>query len=160
MKTNDNQAVASAVAMQREMLSAVQDGNNVLTTGQVKSTFQGHAFNMESGKHGIANLIAEILTEREAIFAKGIETTELRPVAIAASMFTEEIIAEVQHRFSAGTTRYPYNTIHMYLSVFMRDSGKHSLANLPRVRKIKLSNEEDKPRKSAKPRGKWYLIQN
>ena len=148
-----------AVAMQREMLSNVQDANNVLTSGEVSPTFQGHVFNMETGKHGIANLIAEILTDHDAVFAMGIENTELRAVAISASMYAEEIIDEVKRRFTAGTTRYPYTTVHQYLSVFMRTDSKWQIPVVPKVAKIKLSNVEDKPRKSAKPRVKWYLVQ-
>lgn len=143
---------ANAVEMGRELLSNAQDINNVLTVADCSPTFQGHYFNLETEKHGIANLIAEILTEREAIFPKGIEDSELRKVAIGAAMFTREIANEVKARFTAGTTRYPLHTIEAYLSIFMRNSGK--------VGKIQLKGHEDKPRPCYKPRCKWYLIQD
>ena len=145
-------AIKEARNMQRELLDNAHDIGNVLTTASnVSPVFMPHVFNMHTGKHGIKNLIAEILTERGAVFPKGIELTEFRKVATAASMFASEIIDEVQARFTAGTTRYPYETIHLYLSVFMFRSGM--------IGKIKLTNAEDKPRSCFKPRIKWYLIQ-
>jgi hypothetical protein len=142
----------------RELLGNSQDINNCLTVAEVSPTFQGHYFNLVSEKHGIAFLIAEILTEREAVFAKGIEATELKAVAVAASMFASEVISEVKARFTAGTTRYEYNTVHAYLSVLMNPESKHCLANIPRIGKIKLTNAEDKPRPCYKPRTKFYLL--
>lgn len=152
-KQSEKSAIKSAIAMQRELLGNAQDIGNVLTTAQnVAPIFMPHAFNMATGLHGVANLIAEILAEREAVFPSGIETTELRTVAIAAGMFASEIIAEVQARFAAGTKRYPSQTVHAYLSIFMHKQG--------RIGKIKLTSAEDKERKCCKPRIKWYLVQD
>jgi hypothetical protein len=148
-----------SIALQRELLGNVQDINNVLTSSEnVSPLFHGHYFNMENGKHGIETLITEILTENESILPSAINTgakahyehNALRQVAIASSMFTCDIINEVQSRFSNGSNRYPYTTIHQYLSIFMFRSGK--------VGKIKLSNSEDKNRPCFKPRVKWFLI--
>ena len=161
IKNETKSAIKSAKSMQRDLLGNAQDIGNVLTTAEnVQPAFMPHAFNMVTGLHGVANLIADILTEREAMFARGIESTELRKVAIAASMFASEVIAEVQARFAAGTSRYPYETIHMYLSVFMNHENKHALKGLPSVAKIKLTNAEDKPRPCYKPRTKYYLVQD
>ena len=141
----------NAISMQREILTNCQDINNVLTSAQnVSPLFHSHYVNMDTAAHGIENLIAEILTAREAVFPKGIEHTEFKKVAIAASMFASEIEKEVEARFTAGSCRYPYETIHQYLSVFMFRKGK--------VGKIKLSGIEDQPRPCCKPRCKWYLI--
>ena len=151
-KQETNSAVKSAIALQRETLSGSMDINNVLTTStQVHPLFQTHYTNMETAENGITALIKEILTANEAVFPKGIEETEFRPIALAASMFASEIIEQVQSRFSNGSMRYPYKTVHQYLSIFMTRSGK--------VGKIKLSNTEDKPRPCNKPRTKWYLVE-
>ncbi len=145
---NETQA---AIAMNREVQSNCQDINNVLTTsGKVKAVFHTHFECMETGECGIADLISRILREREASFPANVEQTELRSIAIAGSMFTSEILAEVQSRFSAGSIRYPLQTVKAYLSVFMRKQGK--------VGKIQLSNSEDSQRECCKPRCKWYLI--
>jgi len=124
----------------------LQDLNNEMTGRGIKPAMQGHWV------EGVEKLITEILTEREAIFPKGIEHTEFKKVAIAAAMFTSEIKDEIETRFTAGTTRYPLETVETYLSVFMPRKGT--------IGKIKLTNAEDKPRpaKNAKPRYKWYLI--
>ena len=106
---------------------------------------------MTTEENGIAALISEILSDNEAIFPAGIETTEFRKVAIASAMFASEIIEQVQSRFAAGSVRYPYKTIHQYLSIFMTRNGK--------VGKIKLTNAEDKPRPCNKPRTKWYFVE-
>ena len=106
---------------------------------------------MESGNHGIATLISEILAEREAVFPLGVEKTEFRNIAIATSLYAKEIIAEVQSRFATGSDRYPDSSVHCYLSTFMAKKGT--------IGKIKLTNAEDKPRKSSKPRVKFYLVQ-
>jgi len=145
--------------MSREMLSHTQDIGNVLTVADCPSTFQGHYFNLESAKHGVANLIAEILVEREAQFKAGIEQGELRQIAIAASMFTEEIKAEIDNRFTAGTSRYPLKTVKQYLGVLQNPASKWYIAGLPKVAKIQLTGKEDSDRKSCRPRCKWYLVQ-
>lgn len=147
-----NQEKNSAIAMSREIQSSQQDINNVLTTSQaVSGVFHDHWVEMETGKNGIANLISKILSEKEAVFPKGIENTEFRSVAISTSLFASDIIKEVQSQFTAGSIRYPYFTIHTYLSVFMFRKNK--------VGKIKLSNSEDSERDCCKPRTKYYLVQ-
>lgn len=152
-------AKQNAIALNRELLSNVQDGNNVLTVATCHPTFQGHYFNLESENHGVANLIAEILAEREAQFKSGIEQSELRQIAIATSMFTEEIKAEIDNRFAAGTSRYPLKTVKQYLGVLQNPASKWYIAGLPKIGKIQLSGKEDSDRKSCRPRCKWYLVQ-
>ena len=140
------------IELQTEVLNGSMDINNVLTSAKnVKSCFHTHYVNLETAKHGIENLIVAILTERMAIFPKGIQDTEFRSMAIATSMFTSDIINEVQTRFSTGSIRYPNATIHQYLSIVMSRKGS--------VDKIKLSNYEDAIRSSCKPRVKWFLVE-
>ena len=152
-KQQEKNAVSSAISMQSEILESEKDINNVLSTSkQVGPLFHTHYVNMTSGKNGIETLITEILTDCQAIFPQDIENTEFRKIAIAASLFASDIISEVQARFASGSIRYPYETIHQYLSIFMFRKGK--------VGKIKLTNNEDSDRTCCKPRTKWFLIQS
>jgi hypothetical protein len=96
-------------------------------------------------------LIASILKKNGAVFPANVMETEFRSVAIAASMFTEDIIAKVQAIFTQDTKRHSYGSIHTFLSVHMMKKGK--------VGRIQLSGIQDQPRTSRKPRGKWFLIQ-
>ena len=142
-----------AIAMQREVLENEKDINNFLSvSNKVGPLFHTHFIDMETGNNGIANLILLILAEKEATFKKGVELTEDRGTAINLSLFASEIIEEVKNRFSNTSKRYPYKTIHAYLSIMLFRSGK--------VGKIKLSNAEDKERDCRKPRTKWYVIKN
>jgi hypothetical protein len=150
MKTK-NIEKQNAVSLGRELLSTAQDTNNVLTTATVPSIFQGHYFNLETESHGVIALITEILTEHEAIFPLGVESTEFRKTALATALTAEDIMSEIQNKFTAGSTRYPYETIHQNLSIVMFRSKK--------VGKIRMTNAEDKPRPCNKPRCKWYLVQ-
>jgi desulfoferrodoxin (superoxide reductase-like protein) len=137
--------------LQELVISGEQDINNTLTGSKaVGPVFHTHWIELETGKNGIENLIVKILTEAQATFSKGIESSEYRVIAISQSLFASDVIAEVQKRFSIGSIRYPYNTIHQYLSIFMFRKGK--------VGKIKLTNQEDQDRECCKPRTKWYLI--
>jgi len=159
-KNKEKNAVNSAIAMQDTILEGEKDINNVLTTSkQVGPLFHTHYVNMTNGQNGIENLISEILTDRQAVFPKDIEETEYKKIAVAASLFAEEIIQEVQSRFASGSIRYPYNTIHLYLSVFMFRKGKVGKIKLKGISKFN-AIDEDPDRKCSKPRCKWYLIQS
>lgn len=142
----------SAKSMSVEITAASREINNVLTTANsVSPIFHTHYTNMTTGEHGIATLIAEILTENQAVLPLGTENGEFRKVAISASMFASDIIAQVQSKFSDETKRYPVATVLTYLSVFMFKKGT--------VGKIKLLGVEDINRTSPKPRVKYYLAQ-
>lgn len=159
--TSEKSGAVETMGMEnREVLSMQQDLNNVLTGGKVAPTFQGHYFNADDEKHGIANLIADILREREAEYIMGAENSEFRKVVLATSMFASEIIDEVKARFTAGTTRYNYNTVHVYLSVFMNVKNARKLASVPGLVQVKLDNKEDsdRPKNCFKPRRKYYLV--
>lgn len=143
--------VNAAIAMSNDILRNSQDINNVLTTSKkVKAVFHTHYADMESGEFGIEQLIVKIMREHGAEFVKGVETTELRQIAIAGSMFISDIETEVQKRFTAGSIRYPHDTIKAYMSAYLLKNGK--------VGRIQLTNNEDKNRTCCRPRVKWYLI--
>jgi hypothetical protein len=145
-----NEAKAEAIALSTETIEACKAINNTLTIAEVRPHFQAHYANAALDVCGIMALVRDILREGQAEFARGIEATELRKIAVAASMFTSEILAEVQARFSAGTTRYKVQSVKNCLSTYGKLDGT--------IGKIQLSNTEDKPRTCAKPRCKWYRI--
>lgn len=146
-----NKVSEAAKRLCANVLENGKDANNVMTVANVSPVFQTHVFNVETGKHGIKHLISEILSEAEAVFPQGAEATELRPIVLAASMLADDIKAEVERRFSAGSTRYPYATVHQYLSVFMVKEGM--------VCKFQMTSKEDSERHCCKPRTRYYLKQ-
>lgn len=151
-KMNDtNKVNEAAKRLCANVLENGKDSNNVLTVAGIPPVFQTHVFNVETGKHGVKNLIVEILTENGAIFPAGTENTELRPIVLAASMLASDIKNEVDRRFAAGSTRYPYATVHQYLSVFMVSEGT--------ICKFKMTNKEDSERHCCKPRSRYFLKQ-
>lgn len=153
-KTTVSAEAKNALEMSREVLDNSRDLNNVMTTATVvRPVFHTHFVSMDETLFGIADLISDILTQRQAVFPKGVEKTELRKVAISASLYTSEILEAVESRFTAGSVRYPLQTIKSYLSVFM-SKGKGAT-----IGKIQLKGKEDSPRPCDRPRCKWYLIE-
>lgn len=141
----------TAISLTQETLSVSIDLNKVYSqSNAVGPLFHTHFVDMGKGLSGIADLIGDILTQAGAVYPEGVELTELRPVAVAGSLYTEEIIQEVQARFAKGTKRYPDQTIRSYLSLADFNRGRFG--------KIQLSKAEDSPRPCPKPRCKWYLI--
>ncbi len=139
--------------MTREIQQSSQDINNVLTTSNVtRAVFHTHYVSMDNSLFGIADLITDILKSNGALFPKGIEKTELRAVALSAAMTTDEIAQAVERRFTAGSIRYPLQTIKSYLSVFMSKGKKATIG------RIQMSNAEDCERECCKPRCKWYVL--
>lgn len=164
-ETTENNAVALAIAMTPETIQASRDINGTLTeTAKVRPVFMTHYANAEQDIYGIADLIESVLRERAAVFPRGIETSELRPVAVAAAMTRQDIQAAIEARFTEATPRYPEQTLKNYLSQFCKG----------RFAKIQLTSAEDCNRNSAKqrawrkahgkaeicraPRCKWYVI--
>ena len=142
----------NAVEMQETIIAGSQEINNVLTTSQnVRAVFHTHYVNLATGEHGIENLITDILAEAGAVFPENVCNTQFKKLAVATSMFASEIIIKVQERFAAGSIRYPYETVHQYLSVVMARGRK--------IGKIKLTGAEDVGRPCCKPRTKYFLIQ-
>lgn len=139
-----------AIAMSNDILDNSKGMNNTFkTSGIVPPVFHTHYVNMESGEYGIADLITKILTDNGSIFPKDCATTDLRNIAIAGAMFTDEILAKVESHFTAGSIRYPLATVKTYLSVFM--------ARKSQVCKIQLTGKEDSNRPCCRPRCKWFL---
>ena len=139
---------AASVAMSSQVVATSKEINNILAVSGVRAHYQAHYANAELDVCGILALVKDILREAQAEFPRGIEATELRKIAVAASMFSSEILREVEERFSAGGFRYKIQAVKNVLSTY----GKNEIG------KITLTNAEDKPRDCAKPRCKWYLI--
>jgi hypothetical protein len=150
-KNETTSSAKAAIDMSSEVLANFQDMNNILTTSQiVRPVYQTHYVNMETGTIGIEKLLADILKENCSVFPAGVEKTELRQIAISGSMFTQEILDKVQERFTAGSCRYPVQTVLKYLGGEMKKHGT--------VGKIQLKGNEDLERDCNRPRCKWYLI--
>lgn len=139
----------TAIAMSREILQNSRDINGFQTaTKQVKPLLMCHIADAENGIFGVRGLIIDILKVNGSTMPKGCEKMEMRAIAIASAMFTSEILAEVQRRFSNGSTRYPLQTIKNELGYFMEKKGL--------VVGIRLTKAEDKGT-GKKARVKWYL---
>lgn len=151
-----NTELNQATQMLPDVTATLIDCNNIMTTAGVANVFQCH---YPTG--GIQKLITEILTDSNAIFPACYDkiskahysANPFRKLVLAASLTADEILAEVENRFSAGSTRYPYETVIMYLSVFMVRKGQ--------IGKVKQTNYEDanRPKSSNRPRQKFFLVQ-
>lgn len=143
-----NEEKVAAIELSPETIDACKAVNNTLKTAGVRAHYQTHYANAKLDVCGIMALVKDILREAQAEFPRGIEQTELRKLAIAASLFTSDILREVETRFAAGGSRYKIQAVKNCLSTY----GKNEIG------KISLSNSEDQPRDCAKPRCKWYLL--
>lgn len=138
-----------AIAMSSETLEASQAINNTLTTTeQIRPVFMAHYANAKTNVIGIISLVKDILRDSQAEFPRNAHNTELRKIVVGGAMFTRDILAKVQERFTAGSTRYPLQTVKNVLSTYASED----------IAKIQLTNAEDQPRECCKPRCKWYLI--
>ena len=138
--------------LSRELIETSRDLNNVFNSaGNVHKCVRTHFVNVTDGTYGIESLVAQILKSNGAHFPQGIETTEFRNIAIASSMFTDDVIAKVREAF--GADRYPDSVIASYLAFYM---AKETSKN--RVGKVKLTKHEDATRTCPKPRTKYYLL--
>jgi hypothetical protein len=151
MNTELSAEHALIASMSSEIIASLKDANGFLTVAGIRPHTQAHYANTETGENGIADLISSILRTNKSIFPALVGETELRQVAIANSMFTDEIMAEVERQFSAGSTRYRVRSVRNYLSTYMFRSGK--------IGKIQLTGLEDTSRTCPKPRCKWFLAQ-
>ena len=138
-----------AIALTDEILSNLQAINNTLTeSGKVRPVFMGHFTDMTADIHGIIDLIKDILKSNDAEFSRNAHDSDLRALVVAKSMTAHAILAQVQSRFSAGSTRYPLQTIKNVLCTYASDD----------ICGFQLSKDEDKPRPCKKPRYAYYLI--
>jgi hypothetical protein len=147
----ENEAKAEAIALSEETIEACKSIANTQTVAGVRPHFQPHYANAKIDVFGIMGLVRDILRDKQAEFPRGIENGALSHLAIAASLFTSEIIAEVQARFSAGTTRYRPQSVRNCLSTYGKEDGT--------IGKIDLTPSEDQPRPCKIPRTKWYRVQ-
>jgi hypothetical protein len=139
------------LTLSKSVLENSKTVNQLLTLANIKPVFQNHVIiidkrNRDNDICGIEALIENILATHGASFPLGVELTEYRPMAIKASLFASQIFDITQAMFSAGTSRYPANTVKMYLSRFAKHIGK-----------IQLTKNEDFSRTCCKPRTKYYL---
>lgn len=156
------QAAMAAIAFSATLMDNSRDANQFYTTSKVvRATFHNHFVDMANGLTGVQDLIVDILEKNNSVFPakvlalekdeNGIEQPHaLLPIAKAGGMFTEDIMAEVQRRFAAGSIRYPLQTVKNYLSTDMFRAGI--------VGKIRLTKFEDSARKCLRPRNVWFLI--
>src|ERR1700693_3427153 len=86
------EAKTEAVAMSDITVDTCKEVNNTLTVAGVRPHFQAHYANAKPEVFGIMDLVKDILEEAQAVFPIGIETSALRNIAIAASLFTYQII--------------------------------------------------------------------
>lgn len=148
LTSEQNEAAAFAVAMSAETIETCKAVNNTLeTTAKVKAFYAAHYANAEIDSFGIMGIVCEVLTEREAIFARGIESTELRKIALACAPTTAEIIELAKPKFAIAGMRYKPQAIKNVLSTYGTE----------KIRKIKLTPAEMV--QGSKARAKWYLIQ-
>lgn len=146
MTTNQLTNQPAGVELQAPVNQAITENNSVLAGCNVHFLFRGSRVNLETGKNGIRWLIAEILTEAQAIFPE--YSGQFRNVYLAYGLTTEEIISKV--RSVNGFDKYPDHTIEQYLSVIMTGDKQ--------VARIQMTGREDRPRLCKKPRCKWYLL--
>ena len=146
----NNETKAFAVSKSAELVGECQSINHTLTIADVRPAFQAHYANAQLDVCGIMALVRDILRNAQAEFPRNAHQTELVNIVIAASMFTSEIIAEVEIRFAAGTTRYKSQSVKNCLSTYGKADGT--------IAKVKLTSAQDQPRKCSKPRCKWYRV--
>ena len=127
-----------------ELIETSKDLNGVFATANVNYTFRTHYVDTASQTYGIEQLICSILCEHNAAFPSGSESSSLRSVVIAGSMFFAEIENEVRRQF--GEDRYPAATLRNYL----RGRAK-------KVGKVKLICDEDPS--GRKPRTKYFIAE-
>jgi hypothetical protein len=146
--TIDNETKAEAIAKSSEIVQTSQDINNTLEVQGTRAFFGTHYANAELDVFGIVALVKHVLRENDSVFGRGIEKTELRQIAVAGSMFTNDIVAAVGTLFANAGMRYKPQAVKNVLSTYAKGE----------IVKIALSNSEDKPRPCSKPRAKWYLV--
>ena len=145
-----NDIAAHAIAMSDTCVEASVDLNNCLVeTGKVKAHYGAHYANAAIEVCGIVALVMDVLRDKQAVFPRHLEQLEeARPAVIACSLFTSDIVSEVQKRWP-NNLRYKPQAVKNVLSTY----GKQFIV------KVQLTKEEDTPRPCSKPRAKWYLIQ-
>ena len=160
---NDEAAVAFALSLTGENIVAAMTINNTLATTQAQpiqqtGTIAFYACHYANptykfkdgtiGSYGVNGIVREVLDEHGACYIRNIEKTEDRPIAVAGSLFTDEIVKLSEPKFAAAGLRYQPQAVRNELSTYGTDH----------IGKIHLTPAEDKGRISTRCRNKWYLI--
>lgn len=131
-------------------VNATRTLNSELASQSVEFAFRGHYANACKGIYGIQSLVISILVKHGSVNTNGAENSELRPVAVACSMFKAEVESEVRKAF--GVNRYPAATLRVVLGNSKFKSGQGPDNG---IRQIQLTKAEDNT--GCKPRAKYYL---
>jgi len=143
-----NEAAAFAISLSAQTIESCKAINNTLeTTSKVKAFFGAHYANAEIDSFGVMGIVCEVLTECEAVFARNIEETDLRNIAVAIAPTTDRIIELAKPKFAIAGLRYKPQAIKNILSTY----------GTKEIHRIKLTNSEMVH--GSKCRSKWYLIQ-
>jgi hypothetical protein len=144
---NRNSRSFRTVRFSQEIVETVIGLNTVQTAaGNVSARFGANYVNTAKGSHGLIALISEILREHGAEFSVDAVQGN-RELAIVGGMLTDDILAEVESRFSAGTSTYPVQSVRDYLSTH----GKKVFG------KIRMTSDEDSNRPCRTTRNRWFL---
>lgn len=130
----------------------IQETNSMLSGMNVNNLFKGSRINNETGQHGLAPFIAEILTKRHAFFQKydkdNPKHVENRHIWVSYAMSKEEIIAAVRNE--NGGDIYTDHSIATFLSTHMQRKGH--------VASIRLESCEAPARDFKTTPVKYYLV--
>lgn len=143
-----NEAKTKQAPSQALVIREARLQNRRLDKNAVDLMFRNHWTNVQTGQHGILELICQILREAKAVFPEFNETTENRSQYVNRAMLAPAIIAKVRESF--GPERYPDQTILQYLSCESHNRGK--------IGSVQLKGFEDTTRTSKRPRKVFYLI--
>ena len=144
----------NAIALSADVVATSIDLNQVQADAQSEWQFRAHYVDLAKGDKGDKPLICRILKEQQAVFPRHAESTALRPIVVATSLFASEILERKEAIF--GPNRYNANTIQCDLRT-LRLKGI--------VAMVKLSPAEDANRPSGKngqikPRRKYFLLES
>ena len=96
--------------------------NTLQAIGKVKAHFATHYANAAIDSYGVMGIVREVLTEADAVFARSkngwIEDTDLRDIAIAVSLTTDQIIERAKPKFNDAGMRYEPQAIKNVLSTY------------------------------------------
>jgi len=151
MNTLTLEQIEAATFAQSLSAQTVEDckaiNNTLEVCANVPAFFGAHYANAELESFGVLGIVREVLTECEAVFARGIEKTDLRNIALACAPTTEKIIELAKPKFAVAGLRYKPQAVKNILSTY----------GTKEIRRIKLTSAEMVP--GDRSRSKWYLIQ-
>lgn len=149
-KQMSDQTKANQANVKAEATAINQQVNEMITPTGTHAIVMGHYIGKDL--EGMAALVFEILSERNAIFPQGVGATALRNVALAAGMLSEEIVEEVKLRFTAKTGRHPRQSVKSFLSSYFRTECKW-------IQSIQMTGKEDTTRTCCRPRCKYCIVE-